>query len=108
MGGGAFFDDVADEMLEFREQSKGGIHKTISIPSYSKVKNDSIYTFLNQYKNYLLYEKLIPESIVYNKTEQVMFIINTLRHDKQLKPGLQYVESTLQAYHHDVNINISI
>ena len=89
-------------------QSKGGIHKTITIPAYKDITDDSIYTFLNQYKNYLLYENLSPESREYNKTEQTMFIINALRHDERLRPGLHYVESTLQAYQKDKNLNPSI
>ena len=38
-----------------------GIHKSIEQPQYSDVDNDSIYTFINRYKNYLLYELLSPE-----------------------------------------------
>lgn len=42
-------------------QAKGGIHKAIPVPTYDDVDDDSIYTFLIKYKNYLLYEKLSPE-----------------------------------------------
>ena len=86
-------------------QSKGGLHKTIAIPEYKNVTDDSIYTFLNQYKNYLLYEKLSPKSREYNQTEQTMFIVNALRHDARLQPGIQFVESTLQAYQRDAHLN---
>ena len=80
----------------------------MTIPTYSDITDDSIYTFLNQYKNYLLYEKLSPESRVYNNTEQTMFIINALRHDARLRPGLHYVESSLQAYQRDARLNPAI
>jgi len=70
--------------------------------------DDSIYTFLNRYKNFLLYEKLSPESRIYNNVEQTTFIINALRHDVRLRPGLFYVESTLQAYQRDVRLNSAI
>ena len=70
--------------------------------------DDSIYTFLNRYKNFLLHEKLSPESRIYNNDEQTTFIINALRHDVQLRPRLFYVESTLQAYQRDVRLNSAI
>ena len=56
-----------------------------------------MYKFLSQYQNYLLYEKLSPESRMYNQLEQTIFIINALKHDVQLRPGLKYVASNLQA-----------
>ena len=37
-----------------------------------------------------------------------MFIINALRRDERLRPGIYYVESTLQAYQRDANLNSSI
>ena len=37
-----------------------------------------------------------------------MFIINTLRHDEWLQPGLHYIESTLQAYQRDTNLDLLI
>ena len=89
-------------------QAKGGIHKQIHVPSYQDVSDDSIYTFLTQYKNYLLYEQLSPENRKYNQTEQTMFIISALRHDVQLRPGVNYVESVLQAYQRDTRLNPSI
>ena len=89
-------------------QSKGGIHKRITIPSYSDITDDSIYTFLTKYKNYLLYEKLSPESRMYNPVEQTMFIIDALKHDARLQPGLQYVASNLHAYQRDVSLNPAI
>ena len=49
--------------------SKGGIHKTIEAPNYNDVNDDSIYTFITRYKNYLLYEQLSPENRAYNKRE---------------------------------------
>ena len=72
---------------------------------YKDVTDDSIYTFLNQYKNYLLYEKVSPKSREYNQVEQTMFIVNALRHDERLQPGIHYVESTLQAYQRDAHLN---
>ena len=89
-------------------QVKGGIHKSIPVPSYNEITDNIIYTFLNLYKNYLLYEKLSPESRVYNDVEQKMFIINALQHDARLQPGLFYVESTLQVYQRDVQLNSAI
>ena len=78
-------------------QAKGGIHKAIPIPTYDEVEDDSIYTFLIKYKNYLLYEKLSPEHRAYNATEQTLFIINALKHDTRFRTGMHYVESSLQA-----------
>ena len=89
-------------------QSKGGMHKTIPPPTYSDITDDSIYTFLKRYKNFLMYEKLSPQSRIYNDVEQTTFIINALRHDARLRPGLYYVESTLQAYQRDVRLNSAI
>ena len=89
-------------------QAKGGIHKFIPVPSYKDIEDDSIYTFLTQYKNYLLYEQLSPEKRVYNETEQTMFIISAFKHDARLRPGVQYIESVLQAYQRDSRLNPSL
>ena len=86
-------------------QSKGGMHKTISIPKYSDITDDSIYTFLKRYKNYLLYEKLSLESRLYNEVEQTTFISNALHHDARLRPELYYVEYTLYVYQRYVRLN---
>ena len=83
---------------------KGGLHKTIDPPSYNDIADDSIYTFITRYKNYLLYEKLSPENRSYNKREQTMFIIKALGIDSRFKDGLVYVEATLQAYQRDMQI----
>ena len=89
-------------------QAKGGIHKQVHVPLYSDVEDDSIYTFLTQYQNYLLYEKLSPENRSYNQSEQTMFILSALRHDERLRPGINYVESVLRAYQRDSRLNPSI
>lgn len=86
-------------------QAKGGIHKNIPVPAYSDVTDDSIYTFITKYQNYLLYEYLSPKKREYNATEQTMFIISALRHDTRLRPGLNYAESVLQAYQRDSLLN---
>ena len=88
--------------------SKGGIHKSIEPPSYNDVNDDSIYTLLNRYKNYLLYELLSPETRKYNKREQATYIINSLKDDERFSPGVEYVRSTLQAYQRDCRTNPSV
>ena len=40
---------------------QGGTHELITIPSYSDIDNNSIYTFMIRYQNYLLYESLSPQ-----------------------------------------------
>ena len=87
---------------------KVGIHKSIEAPNYSDINNDSIYTFITRYKNYLLYELLSPEQQQYNKKEQALFIIRALKSDDRFKPGLEYVMFTLQAYQQDSRSNPSI
>ena len=89
-------------------QAKGGIHKNIPAPSYLDVTDDSIYTFLTKYKNFLLYEQLSPEKRVYNETEQTLLIISALKYDALLKPGVQYVALVLHAYQRDSTLNPSI
>ena len=84
--------------------SKGGIHKTIEAP-YSDVEDDSIYTFITRYKNYLIHEQLSPENRAYNKQEQTMFVLNALTFDKRFKEGLAYVEGTIQAYQRDSSVS---
>ena len=78
---------------------------TIPVPSYNDVEDDSIYTFLSTYKNYLLYEELSPQTRQYNTTEQTLFIINALKGDYRFRIGLHYVESTLNTYQRDVRLN---
>ena len=87
--------------------SKGGIHKTIEAPTYSEVDDDSIYTFITRYKNYLLHEQLSPEQCQYNKKEQTMFILNALSFDKRFWDGLQYVEASLQSFQRDSRVTSS-
>ena len=83
---------------------KGGLHKTIDAPSYGALTDDSVYTFIKRYENYLLYEELSPENRTYSKKEQTMFIIRALSEDARFKDGLLYVQGTLQAYQRDVTI----
>ena len=78
--------------------AKGGIHKAITAPSYADIEDDNIYTFMSKYKNYLIYESLSPENRQYNKQEQTMYIVNTLKQDDRFKSGLDYVLSTLLSY----------
>ena len=77
---------------------KGGSHKTIDAPNYGDIADDSIYTFITRYKNYLLYEELSPSNRMYNKNEQTRFILKSLMADKRFTEGLRYVEATLHAY----------
>ena len=84
------------------------MHKTIPPPSYTDIEDDSIYTFVNRYENYLVYESLSLENRTYNNVEQTTFIINALRQDTRLHPGLSYVESSLQAYQRDSRLNPAI
>ena len=83
-------------------EAKGGINKSIPIPVYTDVDDDSIYTFLTRYQNYLLYEQLSPEHRVYSKREQTIFLITSLKLDKRFRMGVQYVENSLMAYQRDV------
>ena len=85
--------------------SKGGIHKSIEAPKYNDVEDDSIYTFINRYKNYLLYELLSPEQRSYNKKEQALYIVNALRTDDRFKPGVEYVDATLLSYQREIRVN---
>ena len=85
--------------------SKGGIHKTIEAPMYSYVEDDTIYTFITRYRNYLLHEELSTEKRAYNKREQTMFVLNVLTFDKRFKEGLTYMEATLQAFQRDTRIS---
>ena len=82
----------------------GGLHKTIDPPSYNDVTDDSIYTFITRYKNYLLYEELSPENRSYNRREKIMFVIKALKVDNRFKDGLMYAEATLQGYQRDSQI----
>ena len=66
--------------------------------------DDSIYTFINRYKNYLLYELLSPEKRQYNKTEQASYITSSLDHDERFKPGIEYVRYTLLAFQRERTI----
>ena len=86
-------------------QSKGGIHKIIHVPSYNEILNDSIYTLLTRYQNYLLYESFSPETRIYNQVEQTMFVLDALCHDSILKAGVAYVELTLQSYQNNTRLN---
>ena len=86
---------------------KGGIHKTIEAPNYSDIEDDNIYTFMTRYKNYLLYEALSPEKRQYNKKEQAMYVMNTLKSDDRFTAGIEYVKNTLQAYQRERSMNQS-
>ena len=99
---------ILELVLPRLRQAKGGIHKNIPAPSYLDVSDDSIYTFLTKYKNFLLLEQLSPENRIYNETEQTLFIISALKHDARLKTGVQYVASVLHAYQRDYTLNPSI
>ena len=81
--------------------SKGGIHKTIKAPSYDEIEDDSIYTFINRYKNYLLYEMLSTEKRQYNKQEQTMYVVNALKKDVRFKEGIEYVLAAVLTYQRD-------
>ena len=70
--------------------SKGGIHKTIKAPSYEDIEDDSTYTCITRYKNYLLYETLSTERRQYNKQEQTMYVVNALKTDVRFKEGIEY------------------
>ena len=83
-------------------EAKGGINKSIPIPVYTDVDDDSIYVFLTRCQNYILYEQLSPEHRVYSKREQTIFLITSLKLDKRVRMGVQYVENSLMAYQHDV------
>ena len=83
---------------------KGGLHKTIDSPSYSNITDDSVYTFIKRYENYLLYEEPSPQNRTYTQCEQTMFIIKELSEDKRFKDGLLYVQGTLQNYQQAITI----
>ena len=88
--------------------SKGGIHKSIQLPVYTDIDDDSIYTYIDRYKNYLLYESLSPSSRHYNKQEQTLSIVNALKHEERLKPGIEYVLATILAYQRERKVNPTI
>ena len=88
--------------------SKGGIHKTIEPPTYDDITDDSIYTFITRYKNYLLYETLSPENRQYNNQEQTMYVVNALKKDTRFKPGVEYVLAAVLAYQRDRRLNPTI
>ena len=87
--------------------AKGGIHKSIDPPQYSNVEDDSIYTFINSYKNYLLYKLLSPEKRQYNKAEQTAFITTSLSNDDHFQPGVEYVKSNLLTYQQERSYSIN-
>ena len=84
--------------------SKGGIHRSIGAPSYIDINDDSIYTFITRYKNYLTYEMLSPEKRQYNKKEQAMFVVQALKTDDRFQPGLEYVTNTLLSHQRALQI----
>ena len=88
--------------------SKGGIHKSIQLPVYADVNDDSIYTYIDRYKNYLLYESLSPSSRYYNKQEQTLSIVNALKHEERFKPGMEYVLATVLAYQRERKVNPTV
>ena len=47
--------------------SKGGVHEVIEPPLYDDVEDNTIYTLITRYKNYLMYKQLSPEKRSYNK-----------------------------------------
>ena len=84
---------------------KGGINKSFEAPKYSDIKDDSIYTFISRYKNYLMYKALSTEKSQYNKKELVLFIVRALKSDERSKPSLESILTTLQAYQRDSRSN---
>ena len=69
----------------------GGLNKTIEAPIYADVQDDSIYTFITRYENYLMFEELSPENRTYTKREQCMYIFKALIGDKSFRPELLYL-----------------
>ena len=46
-----------------------------------------------------------PQQRTYNETEQTTYIINSLRSDTRLTPGINYVQATIEAYQRDSALN---
>ena len=84
--------------------SKGGVYEVIESPLYDNVEDNSIYTFITRYNNYLMYKQLSPDKRSYNKRKQTRFILNDLMINKRVRVDLLYAEAIIQTFQRDCRL----